>query len=252
MTRRCHPCTNTWLPLLVRYRFAPRLAHARRRPLAHAVYDRRADPRCAGSAPRTRHDRSTSKGPGPVRPCRRPSQPQWGGAARSEACWFHCVVFMLCCALRGLSVLSPGLPCSHQRVEPTTPCTPQGGFAVHAVLQGGRCLPHPPDYGPTTPVSAACGAGVTGAPGTHPCTVMPLLTWGAGRGAGARMPRYRRRGRSNLRPACALERPQGPGPGMSPGCVQCALIALFVNLRLYLGLFGVTCVAACLGRLACA
>jgi hypothetical protein len=119
------------------------------------------------------------------------------------------------------------------------------------VLQGGRCLPHPPDYGPTTPVSAACGAGVTGAPGTHPCTVMPLLTWGAGRGAGARRPRYRRRGRSNLRPACALERPQGPGPGMSPGCVQCAHIALFAYLQLYLGLFGVTRVAACLGRLAC-
>jgi hypothetical protein len=95
-------------------------------------------------------------------------------------------------------------------------------------------LPHPPDYGPTTPVSAACGAGVTGAPGTHPCTVMPLLTWGADRGAGARRPRYRRRGRSNLRPACALERPQGPGPGMSPGCVQCALIALFAYLQLIL------------------
>jgi hypothetical protein len=176
-----------------------------------------------------------------------------GGALRAA----RLAGFMALCSCyvvfyRGLSVLSPGLPCSHQRVEPTTPCTAQGGLAVHAVLQGGRCLPHPPDYGPTTPVSAACGAGVTGAPGTHPCTVMPLLTWGAGRGAGARMPRYRRRGRSNLRPACALERPQGPGPGMSPGCVQCALIALFVYLQLYLGLFGVTRVAACLGRLVCA
>jgi hypothetical protein len=134
------PTLHTWLSLLLCFGFVPQLAHARRHPVTHAVYDRRADPCCAGSAPRPRHDRSTSKGPGPVRPCRRLPQPQWGGAARSKACCFHGIVLMWCCVLRGLSVLSPGLPCSHQRVEPATPCTPRGGFAVRAVLQGGRSL----------------------------------------------------------------------------------------------------------------
>jgi hypothetical protein len=159
----------------------------------------------------------------------------------------------LCCVLRGLSILSPGLPCSHQRVEPTTPCTPRGGFAVRAVLHGGRYLPHPPDYGPTTPVSAACGAGVTGGPGQTPLHRHALANMGrrqGGRGADAALPSPQAV-KSNLRPTCALERPQGPGPGMSPGCVQCALTALFIYLQLYLGLFGVTCVAACLGRLVC-
>jgi hypothetical protein len=85
--------------------------------------------------------------------------------------------------------------------------------------------------------------GGDGAPGKTPLHPHALAIMGRRQGGeGARMLRYRRRRRSNLRPACALER-----PGMSPVCVQCALIALFVDLQLHLGLFGVTCVAACLG-----
>jgi hypothetical protein len=114
-------------------------------------------------------------------------------------------------------------------------------FAVHALLQGGRYLLHPPDCGPSTPVSAACGAGVPGGPGQTPLHRHALANMGRRQGAGAWIPHYRRRRRSNLRPACALERPQGPGPGMTPGCVQ-SLTAPFLDLQLCLGLIGVTCV----------
>jgi hypothetical protein len=64
--------------------------------------------------------------------------------------------------------------------------------------------------------------------GKHPCKVMPLLTWGADRGAEARMPRYRRRRQSDLRPACASDRPLGPGQACLLGVSSApSLLCLF-------------------------
>jgi hypothetical protein len=167
------------------------------------------------------------RGPAPCSPAVGRRGQGWGAlrAARLRCC-FHGVVLVWCCVLRDLSILSPGLPCSHQRVEPATPCT----FLLSTPsCKGGVTCRTRPITAPPPLYLPPAARGCRGAPGKHPCTVMPLLTWGADRGTGVRIPRYRRRRRSNLRPACAWRGPRAQGQACLLGvCSAPSLLCLCI------------------------
>jgi hypothetical protein len=134
-----------------------------------------------------------------VRPCRRPARPQWQ-ALRAAGLARRGNVVVLCCV-----VLYATCPSFHR--SPPVPTS----SAVRAILQRGRCMPHPPDHGPTTPTYAACGAGVPGGPGRIPLRSHALPNMGSRRG------RRRREYRATVAArgqTCGLPVPwRGPRPG---------------------------------------
>jgi hypothetical protein len=99
--------------------------------------------------------------------------------------------------------------------------------------------PAQPSTAPPPLASAACGAGVPRGPGQTPLRRYGLANMGRWRGEGSEgadctdtaLPLLLAAKPAAPTPVPWTGRPQGPGPGMSPGCVLWALTALSVYLQ---------------------
>jgi hypothetical protein len=128
--------------------------------------------------------------------------------------------------------LSPGLPCSHQRVAPATPCTSRGGCSVRAILQGGRAAPA--RLRPHRPCIRRLRRGGDGGPGPTPLHCHALADMGrrqGGGGADAALPSPQA-----VKLAARLCPGEAPGPrarhvswvcAVRPHCSVCMSAALF-------------------------